>query len=141
MNAFGFVPLILIFPILGLLINLNFGRKMNEKWIGVVACGAAALSFGVAVGTLITLLRVPQGGEVVLWEWLRIGTLEVSIALKVDALSTTMILVVTGVGTLIHIYAVGYMHGDPRFARFFVYFNLFLVAMLILVLADNYLLL
>jgi len=141
MNAFGFVPLILVFPILGLLINVTVGRNLDEKRIGLVACGAAALSFGVAVLTLATLLRVPEGGEVMLWEWLRIGTLEIPIALKIDALSTTMILVVTGIGTLIHIYAVGYMHGDPRFARFFVYLNLFLEAMLILVLADNYLLL
>jgi len=141
MNAFGFVPLILIFPILGLLINLAFGNKLGEKWVGIFACGAAAASFTVAVGILVTLLRVPEGGEVLLWEWLRIGTLEVPIALKIDALSTTMSLVVTGVGMLIHIYAVGYMHGDPRFPRFFVYLNLFLAAMLVLVLANNYLLL
>ncbi|HLF28029.1 MAG TPA: NADH-quinone oxidoreductase subunit L [Anaerolineae bacterium] len=141
MNPFGFVPLILVFPILGLLTNLVFGRKPDEKWIGIVACGAAALSFGVAMGTLATLLNVPEGGEVELWEWLRIGAFEIPIALKVDALATTMILVVTSVGTLIHIYAVGYMHGDPRFARFFIYLNLFLFAMLVLVLAGNYLLL
>ncbi|HKZ83922.1 MAG TPA: NADH-quinone oxidoreductase subunit L [Anaerolineae bacterium] len=141
MNPFGFVPLILAFPILGLLTNLVFGRKLGEKWIGIFACGAAALSFGVAVGTLATLLNIPEGGEVMLWERLRIGVFEIPIALKVDALATTMMLVVTGVGTLIHIYAVGYMHGDPRFARFFIYLNLFLVAMLVLVLADNYLLL
>lgn len=141
MNNLWFVPLILLFPILGLLMNLAFGTRLNEKWVGVVACSAAAAAFIVAVGTLVTLLKVPEGGEVLLWEWLRIGTLQIPIALKIDALSTTMSLVVTGVGTLIHIYAVGYMHGDPRFPRFFVYLNLFLASMLVLVLADNYLLL
>ncbi|MBI3760427.1 MAG: hypothetical protein HY260_01005 [Chloroflexi bacterium] len=62
MSAFGFVPLILLFPILGLLINLAFGYKLGEKWVGIFACGAAASAFGVAVGMLVTLLRVPEGG-------------------------------------------------------------------------------
>lgn len=141
MEDFGFVSLILLFPILGLIINLAFGTRLNEKWVGIVACSAAAAAFIVAVGTLVKLLKVPEGGEVLLWEWLRIGTLQIPIALKVDALSTTMSLVVTGVGTLIHTYAVGYMHDDPRFPHFFVYLNLFLASMLVLVLADNYLLL
>ena len=141
MNDFWFVPLILLFPILGLLINVAFGTRLNEKWAGVVACSAAVAAFAVAVGALATLFRVPESREVLLWEWLRIGTLQIPIALKIDALSITMSLVVTGVGTLIHIYAVGYMHGDLRFSRFFVYLNLFLASMLVLVLADNYLLL
>ena len=141
MNDLWFVPLILLFPILGLLINVAFGTRLNEKWAGVVACSAAAAAFAVAVGALATLFRVPESREVLLWEWLRIGTLQIPIALKIDALSITMSLVVTGVGTLIHIYAVGYMHGDLRFSRFFVYLNLFLASMLVLVLADNYLLL
>jgi NADH-quinone oxidoreductase subunit L len=141
MDDFGFVSLILLFPILGLLINLAFGPRLSEKWVGIVACSAAAAAFAVAVGALATLFRVPEGGEVLLWEWLRIGALQIPIALKIDALSITMSLVVTGVGTLIHIYAVGYMHGDPSFPRFFVYLNLFIASMLVLVMADNYLLL
>jgi NADH-quinone oxidoreductase subunit L len=141
MNDFWFVPLILLFPILGLLINLAFGTRLNEKWVGIVACSAAAAGFVVAVGALVTLFRIPQGGEILLWEWLRIGALQIPIALKIDALSVTMSLIVSGVGSLIHIYAVGYMHGDTRFSRFFVYLNLFLTSMLVLVLADNYLLL
>ncbi|OGO42620.1 MAG: hypothetical protein A2W36_01505 [Chloroflexi bacterium RBG_16_58_14] len=141
MDPFGFVLLIILFPVLGLLVNLAVGNRLGEKRVGVVASIASVLAFTVALGTLVTLLRIPQGGEVLLWKWLKIGALEIPIALKVDALSTTMILVVTGVGTLIHIYAIGYMHGDPRFPRFFVYLNLFLAAMLVLVLADNYLLL
>lgn len=139
MPPFTVVPLILLFPILGLLINLTLGSRRDERWIGRVACSAVAASFAVAVTMLDTLLREPQGGEVMLWEWLRIGTLTIPVALKVDALATTMSLVVTGVGTLIHIYAIGYMGGDPRFRSFFIYLNLFVAAMLVL--ADNYLLL
>ncbi len=141
MNGFGFVPLILLFPILGLLINFAFGRRLGEKWVGIAACGASGLAFTIALGMLLKSLKSPVGVEIPLWEWLSIGTLQIPIALKVDALSTTLSLVVTGVGTLIHIYAVGYMHGDPRFPRFFVYLNLFLTSMLVLVLANNYLLL
>lgn len=141
MNPFGFVPLILLFPLLGLLVNLAFSKKLSERWVGMVASGAAALALAVAAATLAALFRFPEGGQVLLWQWLKIGVLEIPIALKVDALATVMILVVTGVGTLIHVYAIGYMHGDPRFARFFVYLNLFLASILVLVLADNYLLL
>lgn len=141
MDGFQFIPLILLFPLLGLLVNLAFGYKLGEKGAGAVACGAAFLSFMVAVVAFVALLNVPEGSDIPLWEWLRIGSLRIPIALKVDALATTMMLVVTGVGTLIHIYAVGYMHGDPRFPSLFVYLNLFLAAMLTLVLANNYLLL
>ena len=77
MNDLWFVPLILLFPILGLLINLAFGRWLSEKGVGIVACSAAAAAFAVAVGALATLLTVPEGGEVLLWEWLRIGTLQI----------------------------------------------------------------
>lgn len=76
-NAFGFIPLILVFPILGLLINLAFGYKLGEKRVGTVASGAAGLAFAVAAGALATLLRVPEGGVVALWEWLKIGGLPV----------------------------------------------------------------
>ena len=77
MNDLWFVPLILLFPILGLLISLAFGRWLSEKGEGIVACSAATAAFAVAVGALATLFRVPEGGEVLLWEWLRIGTLQI----------------------------------------------------------------
>ena len=141
MDGLQFLPLILLFPLLGLLTNIALGHRLGEKGIGVVACGAAFLSFIVAVAALVALSNLPEGGDLLLWEWLRIGLLRIPVALRLDALATTMMLVVTGVGTLIHIYAVGYMHGDARFPRFFVYLNLFLAAMLVLVLANNYLLL
>src|SRR5581483_6551733 len=75
-----------------------------------------------------------------LWHWLPVGGFNVDVSLRVDPLSATMILFVTGVGSLIHLYSIGYMKGDPRFPRFFVYLNLFLFSMLMLVLADNFLL-
>jgi NADH-quinone oxidoreductase subunit L len=146
-NFFGLVPLIVFFPVAGLLLNLAFGKYLGEKWVGVVACGAAASSFVIAVLQLIGLVNNGYETQVVhLADWIVIGELVIPWAFQIDTLSATMMLVVTGVGTLIHIYAVGYEHsdvrhnGDPgRYARFFVYLNLFLAAMLILVGGNSYL--
>lgn len=137
-QPFAFVPLIIVFPIVGLIINALFGKWLGERAVGFIACTAAGLSFIIAVMALAALQSHPEGGDVHLYTWIRAGNFEVPAALLVDSLSTTMMLVVTGVGTLIHIYAVGYMRGDPRFARFFVYMNLFLASMLILVLGNNF---
>ncbi len=92
----------------------------------------------------VTMLGLPaeeRSHEIVLWSWMTAGTFHVDVALLLDQLSITMALVVTGVGFLIHVYSVGYMHDDARFPRFFAYLNLFILMMLTLVLANNYLLL
>jgi len=144
---FALIPLILVFPVVGLFLNLLFGKALGERWSGAIASAAAALAFVIAVLQLVSLRAVDYVAQVVpLADWLDIGTLHVPWAFQIDTLSVTMMLVVTGVGTLIHIYAIGYMHedvrvnGDPsRFTRFFVYLNLFLAAMLILVTGNSYL--
>ncbi len=143
----GLAPLTVLLPLAGALINMFFGRALGRERSGTVAVVAAALAFGVSVGLAGAL--VGNGGQAVivpLAEWISIGSFSVDWAFQVDTLSVTMMLVVTGVGTLIHIYATGYMredvahHGDSgRYTRFFVYLNLFLAAMLTLVGADNYL--
>jgi len=145
---FNLAPLVVFFPILGLLLNIIFGGKLGEKAIGTIACLGSGLSFVVAVLLGIALIGHPEGTTVPFVEWITIGSLQLEWAFRVDTLSVTMMLVVGGVGTLIHIYAVGYMHedvrhnGDPsRFRRFFVFFNLFIAAMMVLVSADNYLML
>ncbi len=142
---FFLVPWIVFFPIIGLLINMIFGGKMGEKAIGTVACLASGLAFVVSVLLGISLAGHPEGAVVHLADWITIGELNVPWAFRVDTLSVTMMLVVSGVGTLIHIYAVGYMHedvrhnGDPgRFRRFFVYFNLFIAVMMLLISGDSY---
>ena len=138
---FDFMPLIILFPLLGLLANVLFGRGLRQPAPGVIAATAAGLSFVVATGQGIALLFQPEGAIIRLGNWIQVGNLIVPWAFQIDTLSVTMMLVVTGVGTLIHIYAIGYMHGDEGFTRFFVYLNLFLAAMLVLVTAANYLLL
>ncbi len=145
---FYLAPWLVFFPLIGLLINMIFGGRMSEKAIGTVASVASGLTFVVAVLLIISLRSHPEGATVLLAEWITIGELEIEWAFRVDTLSVTMMSVVGGVGTLIHIYAIGYMHedvrfkGDPgRYQRFFVFFNLFIAAMMILVSADNYLML
>jgi NADH-quinone oxidoreductase subunit L len=145
---FNLVPGIIIFPLLGLLTNLIFGGRLKERTIGLVGSCAVALSFVVAVLQAISLAYHPEGQIVPIAEWIKIGDLSLQWAFQVDTLSVTMMLVVAGVGSLIHFYAIGYMHedvrlnGDPgRYRRFFVFFNLFIVAMMVLVSADNYLML
>ena len=135
---FGLVPLVLLFPALGAGINLAFGRKLHA---GVIGSGAAVLAFSVALLQFVALLTEPTGTVIRLFTWIEGAGLHVDWALRVDTLSVTMMLVVTGVGALIHVYAIGYMRGDERYARFFAYLNLFLVAMLVLVAADNFLML
>jgi NADH-quinone oxidoreductase subunit L len=145
---FNLAPLVVFFPIIGLLLNIIFGGRLGEKAIGTIACLGSGMAFVVAVLLGISLAGSPGGTTVPFVEWITIGSLQLEWAFQVDTLSVTMMLVVGGVGTLIHIYAVGYMHedvrhnGDPsRFRRFFVFFNLFIAAMMVLVSADNYLML
>ena len=139
---FDLVPFILLFPVLGLLTNLIFGRYLGERLVGIIASGAAAAAFIISVIQVFALANNNFHVEtVIIADWITIGKLYLPWQIRVDTLSVTMMVLVTGVGTLIHIYAVGYMHGDKRFARFFVYLNLFVVMMLVLVAADNYLML
>jgi NADH-quinone oxidoreductase subunit L len=145
---FNLVPLIVLIPVLGLLINILFGSRLTEKAIGAIASTACGLSFLVSVLLAISLVSHPEGMIIPVADWIKIGDLDVSWAFQVDTLSVVMMLVVSGVGALIHIYSIGYMHedvrfnGDPkRFRRFFVYLNLFIAAMMILVGSNNYLML
>ncbi|MBI3782379.1 MAG: NADH-quinone oxidoreductase subunit L [Deltaproteobacteria bacterium] len=137
--AVSYLWLIPALPALGVLVNLSLGALLGKGAVGFIAPGTVAGGFGVALYCLVQILQLPPGSalEQTLWPWISAGNLQVDIAFRVDALSAVMICVVTGVGFLIHIYSVGYMHDDPSYARYFIYLNLFTCAMLILVLADN----
>ena len=127
-------------PLAGALLNLVFGRRLGRRahWVAVPAVG---LAFGVA---FFAFLRVWHGGETFagpLFEWIVAGSFRAPVTLQLDQLSAVMLLVVTGVGFLIHVYSIGYMHEDPDYPRFFTYLNLFVFSMVMLVLAGNFLLL
>jgi len=139
-----FLWLIPLFPLLGFLCNGFFGSKFTEKQIGLIASTAIALSFLMAVGLSFELLSLPESQRFVtqpVYNWIQSGAFTVNISFLLDPLSLIMLLVVTGVGTLIHVYSMGYMHGDRGIARYFAYLNLFTFSMLLLILSDNFLLL
>jgi NADH-quinone oxidoreductase subunit L len=142
-QAMKLLWLVPVLPLAGAVVNLFFGRRIGRV-AGWVAVGAMTASFAVAALAVQGLLAAPEGERLFLqhlFDWISVGTLEIGADLRLDALSATMILVVTGIGTLIHIYAIGYMHGDPRYGRFFAYLNLFVFFMLMLVLGANLLVL
>ena len=136
--------LILLFPLAGTIVIGLGHRILPGRMVGIVGTAAIAGAFVAAIATFISLQgRGEEERQVVLrgFEWIKAGGLSVRAGLLVDPLSLTMVLFVTGVGALIHLYAIGYMHGQERFTRFFTYLNLFAFSMLVLVLAGNYLLL
>ena len=121
---------------------LLFGKRIGEPRAGWIATSAMGLSFlGSIVAFVVLLGRHAEDRQQVrtLWTWFQSGGFVVKMGFLVDPLSVTMILFVTGVGALIHIYSIGYMHGDPRFSRFFAYMNLFAASMLVLVLGGSFL--
>jgi NADH-quinone oxidoreductase subunit L len=127
-------------PLVGFLVILLFGRRLGDPKAGYFATAMVGAAFLVTVGVFADLLS--KSGEdrhhvVNLFSWVPVGSLRVDLAFLVDPLSITMCLFVTGIGALIHLYAVGYMHGDPRFSKFFLYLNLFALSMLLLVLGEN----
>ncbi|MHB9012268.1 MAG: NADH-quinone oxidoreductase subunit L [Ignavibacteriaceae bacterium] len=134
-----------LLPLLGFLFNGLFGSKIkNEKIIGIIGSSTIGISFLIVVGAFFQTLSMPvdQRQTIVnLFTWIKVGNLDVNVSYQVDQLSLLMGLIVTGVGFIIHVYSIGYMHGDKGFGRFFAYLNLFIFAMMNLILGSNFLLL
>ncbi|WP_329197394.1 MULTISPECIES: NADH-quinone oxidoreductase subunit L [unclassified Streptomyces] len=137
------IALLVAAPLLGAAVLLCGGRRLDKAghWLGTLF---AAASFGIGVALFTDMLGRGADDRTVhqqLFSWIPVGGFQADVAFQLDQLSMTFVLLITGVGTLIHIYSIGYMEHDERRRRFFGYLNLFLAAMLLLVLADNYLLL
>ncbi len=135
------VWLIPTLPLVGFCILLLVGKRIGEPLSGYLATAMVGGSFVMAAAVFVTLVGKHEEERAftkVLFSWM--PSLGVDAALLVNPLSITMVLFVTGIATLIHLFAIGYMHGDPRFPRFFTYLNLFVFSMLMLVLADNFVL-
>ena len=133
------VWLVPVFPLIGFLINgvgRNFWSKTLVSWIGSVAILA---SFALSLGIFLELNASDvKSFTVPLFDWIQVGALRIPFSFLVDPLSSIMLLIVTGIGFLIHVYSAGYMHNDGGFAKFFAYLNLFIFFMLLLVLGSNY---
>ncbi len=141
-HTWQYIWLIPFFPMIGAVVNGLMGKRLPKPLVHWVACGSIFLSFLVAAGGFVTLRGLPEGERVLtqsLFEWIVSGSTKIDLGYLLDPLSCVMILVVTGVGFLIHVYSVGYMHHDPGYARYFAYLNLFSFAMLTLVLGSNFL--
>ena len=131
------VPLL---PLVGGIVLIAFGSRIGEPRAGWLATLATATSFIVTVAAYFDLLGSPaeeRSHVVTIFQWIPVGALRIDLAFLVDPLSVTMALFVTGIGSLIHLYAIGYMHGDAKFPKFFLYLNLFVFSMLMLVLGEN----
>ncbi len=138
---------IVLLPALGFLWNVTVGQRA-PRTSAVVGPGAVGAAFAIAIVTVLRLYGLegshagtPPMLHDFVYRWIEVGPFHADAAFRLDAISAIAVLVVTGIGFLIHVYSVGYMHDDPSFARFFAYLNLFIAAMLVLVLADNLLLL
>ena len=138
-REFPGLALILLFPLIGVVFNIFLGRRTGRATVNFVAPALIFLAFGVSLWAFALLLTMPRGAALTLtlWPWIEAGNFHVDIALRFDALTAVMALVVTGVGAFIHLYSDGYMADDEDYARFFAYMNLFAFSMLTLVLADN----
>ncbi|MDT7042263.1 NADH-quinone oxidoreductase subunit L [Candidatus Nitronereus thalassa] len=135
------VILIPVFPLLAVLVNGLVGHRYSHDLAGRIAFGSVGLSFLCALTVFMGVMADPTPRDVIAYSWIFGGDFHVDLAFLIDPLSAVMLMVVTGVGFLIHVYSVGYMHGEEGFTRFFVYMNLFMVSMLLLVMGNNYLVL
>jgi NADH-quinone oxidoreductase subunit L len=143
METLDLVWLIPALPLAGFLVLLVLGRKLGEPaagWVATLACGAAFLATIVVFVALLGESEHDRTHVYNLFDWIHAGGLDVKVGFLVDPLSVTMALFITGVGALIHLYSIAYMHGDPKFSKYFVYLNLFVFSMLMLVLGSNLLL-
>jgi NADH-quinone oxidoreductase subunit L len=136
--------LILLLPFVGFLVNAGMGRRLSKPVSGAVACGAMGGSFVVSLLSVWRLVAQPEQSRAIVQQvftWIASGDFTAGFTLRLDPLSAVMILVITGIGSLIHVYSTAYMHeeSDSEFARYFSYLNLFAAFMLVLVLGANFL--
>ena len=135
-NLVWLVPLI---PFIGFLIN-GLGRNtLSKNLIGFIGSSVIFISFLISIGIFFELgSDVSKSHEIFLFDWISAGALKIPLSFLVDPLSSIMLLIITGIGFLIHVYSIGYMHDDEGFGKFFSYLNLFIFFMLLLVLGSNY---
>jgi len=137
-----YVWLVPFFPLLGVIINGILGIRFSKRLIGFIGCTTIFLSFLLSCLILWELIQLsPEARviEVTLYKWIPCGDLQVNVGFLVDALSLVMMLTVSGVSFIIHVYSIGYMHDDPGYRRYFTYLNLFVFFMLTLVSANSFL--
>jgi len=139
----NYVWIVPLMPLIGAVINLFLGRRLGNKVVGPLACLMVFISFCVSILLFLSLIKLPPEARHftnLVYTWVQVGDFRAEVSFLVDPLSAVMILIVSGVSFIIHVYSVGYMHGDKNYSRYFGYLNLFVFAMLTLVLGNNLLL-
>ncbi|MDP8239226.1 MAG: NADH-quinone oxidoreductase subunit L [Candidatus Hatepunaea meridiana] len=137
----NYLYLIPIIPFIGFLINGLLGKKLSDKAVGFIGCAVIGIAFAMSVAAFVELIGLEPHNRIIehdWFTWLAAGKLTVDFGMLLDPLSAVMILVVSGVSFIIHIYSIGYMRGDPSYSRYFSYLNLFVFFMLLLVLGNSY---
>ena len=132
---------IILLPLFGFLINGLFGKSLPKMVVGSIATLVVFASFCIAVSLFLNFEADSQPVIVRAFEWFRVNGMQVNFSFQIDQLSLMMIMIITGIGSLIHLYSIGYMSHDKGFHRFFSYLNLFIFSMLLLVMGSNYLIL
>src|SRR6202012_5119463 len=135
----NYIWLIPVLPLAGFIINGLFRNTLSEKMIGFIGSIVVLAAFGLSVAAFLQVKSTGHPINVTLYNWIGVQYFKVPFAFLVDQLSSLMLLIITGVGFLIHLYSIGYMHLDEGFGKFFAYLNLFVFFMLLLVLGSNYL--
>lgn len=134
------IALVPLFPLIGFLINGFFGKKISKGLSGAIAAVSVLAAFVVSVLIFVEVQGSSTKSNIVnVFSWINSGTLQIPFEFLIDPLSSLFLLIITGIGFLIHVYSIGYMHDDEGFSRFFTYLNLFVFFMLLLVLGNNYL--
>ncbi|MFT4033591.1 MAG: proton-conducting transporter membrane subunit, partial [Siphonobacter sp.] len=134
MNLAILIPLL---PFVGFLINGLGFRRIPKSLVGLIGTGAVLASFAIVVSLFPGFSGTAQ--HIPLYDWITVGDLNISFSFQIDQLSLIMMLIITGIGSLIHLYSIGYMHHDEGFGKFFAFLNLFVFFMLLLVMGSNYL--
>lgn len=132
---------IILLPLIGFLINGLFGKNLPKKLVGTIGTLVVFGSFAIAVNLFMGMSKESAPVIIKAFEWFKVNGMQVNVAFQLDQLSIMMVLIITGIGSLIHLYSIGYMIHDKGFYKFFAYLNLFIFSMLLLVLGSNYLIL
>src|SRR2546428_2226175 len=137
----SFAWLIPVLPLIGFLINGLGNKNIPKSLVGIIGNATVLGAFIISLMIFFQVKADPAQGPFIvnLFDWFSVGTMKIAFSFQIDALSSIMLLIITGIGFLIHLYSIGYMHDDEDYARYFAYLNLFVFFMLLLVLGANYL--
>lgn len=133
------IPYIVLLPLIGFIINGLLGKKMPKSVVGILGTLMVIIPFFLSVSLFLQIKETGQPIQYIWFNWITLNEITLNIGFYIDQLSVWMMMIITGIGSIIHIYSIGYMHDDEGFYKFFAYLNLFIFSMLILIMGSSYL--